>query len=120
MGFYLGVNGVVHGFANGSRHGFYPIPRRFLNGYKNCTTIGFYTCWNQIVPDPKKGSKWFYKLCANQVLYGCHAGSKEDFKGFYLGLIRDLKLFRVYGLQRVLGRSYPVLRRVLYVQFGPS
>ena len=70
---------------------------------------------NQVVPDPKKGSKWLKKLCANRVLYGCQAGSKKDFKGFYLGFMRDLKLFRVYGLKRVLNRSYPALRRVLYV-----
>ena len=54
-------------------------------------------------------------LCANQVLYGCQAGSKRDFKRFYLVSMRDLKLFRVYGLKRVLSRLYPALRRVLYV-----
>ena len=86
-----------------------------LYGYRNYATIGFYTGWNQVVPDPKKGAKWFKKLCANQVLYGCQAGSKKDFKGFYLGFMRDLKLLRVYGLKRVLNRSYPALRRVLYV-----
>ena len=48
-------------------------------------TIGFYAGWNQVVPDPKKGSKWHKNLCANQVLYGCQAGSKKDFKGFYTG-----------------------------------
>ena len=102
-------------FSTGSCPGFYPVLRRVLNGQHNCATIGFYTDWNQVVPDPKKGSEWFKKLSANQVLYRCQAGSKKDFKGFYLGLMRDLKLFRVYGLKRVLRRSYPALRRVLYV-----
>ena len=32
-----------------------------------------------------------------------------------MGFMRDLKLFRIYGLKRVLGRSYPALRKVLYV-----
>ena len=36
-------------------------------------------------------------------------------EGFYLGFMRDLKWFRAYGLKRVLNRSYPALRRVLYV-----
>ena len=58
MGFYLGVNGVVHGFYK------WVLPR--------------------ILSGPKKGSKWFKKMCANQVLYGCQAGSKKAFKGFYL------------------------------------
>ena len=71
--------------------------------------------WNQVVPDPKKGSKWFKKLCASQVLYGCQADFKKDFKGLYLGFMRELKLFRVCGLKRVLSRSYPALRKVLYV-----
>ena len=43
---------------------------------------------------PKKSSKWFKKLCANQVLHGCEAGSKKDFKGFYLGSIRNQTLLR--------------------------
>ena len=50
------------------------------------------------------------KLCANQVLYRCQAGSKKNFKGFYLGFMRDLKWFRAYGPKRVLYRSYPALR----------
>ena len=37
----------------------------------------------------------------NQVPYGCQAGSKKVFKGFYLGFMQDLKLFHVYGLKRV-------------------
>ena len=41
------------------------------------------------------------KIVPNQVIYGCQAGSKKDFKGFYMGFMRDLKLFRVYGLKRV-------------------
>ena len=86
-----------------------------VNGHENCVTIGFYTGWNQVVPDPKKGCELFKKLCDNLVLYGCQAGFKKDFKGFYLGFMRDLKLLGVYGLKRVLSRSYPVLRRVLYV-----
>ena len=40
---------------------------------------------------------------------------QKGFKGFYLGLMWDLKLFHVYGLKRVLSRSYPSLRRVLYI-----
>ena len=77
--------------------------------------IGFYTGWNQVVLNPKKSSKWFKKLCTNQVLYGCQTGSKKDFKGFYLGFMRYLKFFLVYGFKRVLSRSYPALRRILYV-----
>ena len=80
----------------------YPTLRRVLNGSKNRAPIRFY-------------------------IHRCQAGSKKDFKGFYLGFIRDQKLFRVYGLKRVLIRSYPALRRVLYVhnkvpaitRFGP-
>ena len=102
-------------FTNGSCPGFYPVLRRVLNGYKNCATIGFYTDLNQVVPDPKKAPKWLKKLCANKVLHGCQAESKKDFKGFYLDFMRYLTLFRVYGLKRVLNRSYPALRRVLYV-----
>ena len=40
---------------------------------------------------------------------------KRALKGFYLGFMRDLKLYRIYGLKQVLNRSYPALRRVLYV-----
>ena len=86
-----------------------------LNGYKNCKTIAFYTGCNQVVPYPKKGSEWFEKLGANQVLYGCQAGSKKDFKGFYLDFIRNLKFFGIYGLKREFSRSYMALKRVLYV-----
>ena len=43
------------------------------------------------------------------------SGSKKDFKALYPGFMRDLKFFRVYGLKRVLSRSYPALIRVLYV-----
>ena len=114
MGFYLGVNGVVHDFCKWVLSGFYPVLRRVLKGCRNCATIGFCTGWNQVVPDPNKGSKWFKNLCAKQILYGCQTGSKKDFKGFYLGFMRDLKFFRVYGLKRVLSRSYPALRMVLY------
>ena len=70
MGFYLDVNGVVHGFCK------WVLPR--------------------VLSGPKKGSK-------------------KDLKGFYLGFMHELKLFRVYGLKQVLNRSYPALRRVLYV-----
>ena len=52
---------------------------------------------------------------SGSMVYGCQAGSKKDFKGFYLDFMRDLKLFRVCGLKRVLSRSYATLRKVLYV-----
>ena len=81
MGFYLGVNGLVHGFCkwvlpwllSGSKK----RSNTVLDGYKNCATIGFYTGWKQVVSDSEKGSKWFKKCCTNQVLYGCQAGSKN-------------------------------------------
>ena len=69
--------------------------------YENCATIGFYTGWNQIVPDPKKSSKWFKKLCANQVQYGCQAGLKKEFKEFYLDLMKDLKFFFDFSIQEI-------------------
>ena len=67
MGFYLGVNAVVHGFCK------WVLPR--------------------VLSSFKKGSKGFKHFCANQVLYGCQAGSKKDFKGFYLRFMQELKLF---------------------------
>ena len=84
----------------------------FLAGcYRSCTWL--------LQMGPATGlsdSKCFKKLCVNQVLYGCQAGSKKNFKAFYLGFMRDLKLFHVYDHKRVLSRSYPALRRVLYVR----
>ena len=87
---------------------------------KNARLLGSTRGWNQVAPDPKKGSKWFKKLCANQVLYGGKAGFKKDFTGFYLGFMWDLKLFRIYGLKRVLSRSCPDLRSGLYVYTEPN
>ena len=102
MGFYLGVNRVVHGFCKWVLSRALYGPKKVSKWIQNCAIVGFYTGWNRVVPGPKKGSKWFEKFCANQVLYGCQAGSKKDIKGFYLDFMRDLKFFRVYGLKRVL------------------
>ena len=90
MGFYLGVNGVVHGFSDGFCPGFYPVLTRVLRGSKWIQKLCDYRVLHgleQIVPDTKKGSKCFKTLYVNQVLYGCQAGSKKDFKGFYLGSV---------------------------------
>ena len=59
--------------------------RRVLNGSKNGAPIRFYMGFMQVL--------------------------RRTLKGF----MRDLKLFHVYGLKWVLSRSYPALRRVVYV-----
>ena len=86
-----------------------------LNKCKNCATNGFYACLNQVVPNTKKGSRWIKKLCANQVLYRCQAGSKKVSTGFYLGFMRVLNLYYIYGLKRVLSRLYPAMIRIMYL-----
>ena len=91
MCFYLGVNGVVHVFSKWDL-------RWVLSG-------------------PKKGFKGFKKSCANRVRYGYQAGSKKDFKEFYLIFMQDLKLFRAYSLKRVLTLN---LRTFLVYLFLPS
>ena len=63
----------------------YPTLKWVLNGSKNSAPIRFYMGIKQVLRKTLKGFMW------------------------------DMKLFHVYGLKRVLSRSYPALRRFLYV-----
>ena len=65
---------------------------------KNVQLSGSTRVETRLYPTLKKGSTLSKILRANQFLYGCQAGAKKDFEGFYLDFMREWKLFCVCGL----------------------
>ena len=82
MGFYLGVNGFIHGFCKWVLPRVLSVSKKGSKWIQKLCDHRFYTGWNQVVLDPKKDSKWFKKLCATRFYMGVKQVLRRTLKAF--------------------------------------